>query len=188
MANLTSAQGISAVPNTNEGSVATRRLPVDATNTVPLRVGSPVVIDAISGKIKGLVNSVADTAKVIGSVVRAYKVSDNTTPAYIPSGTDGFGVEFSYLPDQRYQATFDTAITGNIIGQAFTITDETAQPSIYDPYFGDSISGRQLASASKDATDGQYIVQEILKQNYNSPTEAGLEVIVRINPANYQAI
>lgn len=191
MANITAVQGISAVPNTNEGSVATRSLLIDATNTVPLKVGSPVYINTANGKLLGVPNGATDTQKVLGSVVRLYYATGdnaNRTPAYVPATTDGFGAEVSYLPNQRYQATLDDAVTGVVVGQAFLITNEPSAPAIFDPIFGDSLSKRQLDASSKDATDGLYIVQEVVNQNYNSISEANCEVIVRINPANIQEL
>lgn len=192
MPNYNVISGFVPEPNGNESTVATVMIDIDSGNTVPLFYGSPVYL--VNGKVRGLPAGSTTSQVCKGTVQRLlYRQTgannDNRTVNYVEASKGGFAAEISFDPNQTYLATINGVAAGTIVGSAFTITNEQTAPSVYNPQFGPQKSTRQIDASGLHATDGIFVVDEVVGQLEpinNNPAEDNLLVRCRINGSNYQ--
>lgn len=164
-----------------KGQVNTRMVPVSASNTIALSIGSAVYLSA--GQALGTPAYSNGAESVTGSVVRCM-TDGNKTVQNIPASTDGYMVELSIDPDQRYEITCNDA--GVEVGKFYSLTNETITANA-NGFDGGACSKRQLAVATEDTSGEQFIVAEFAGGVDNVPGTAGAAAIVTINPVNYVA-
>lgn len=186
MANKAPVVGLRPIADA-KGQVNTRGpIPISASNTVDLFVGSPYAISG--GQIIGIPSDADGETEIAGCIVRLC-TDGNCTVQNVKASTDGYMAEVTYEAGQEYLITVnDTSFAddGSDNGKMYNLTDETGTASA-NGFDGTPYSRRQLDGATEGASDKQMIASRKSGLVDNLGGVAGTEVIAKINPANHQA-
>lgn len=168
-----------------KGQVNCRKIEVDASNTVPLGMGSPYYV--VAGKLRGLPAAHASNASIAGSIVRLM-TDANKSVGSVAASTDGYWAEVTFERNQEYLFVMDDAsfaADGSDNGKYYDLTDETMVAPTDE--FSAGFSLRQLEGASEATSGKQIVVSGKSGLPNNVGGVANTEVRGIINPANWQS-
>ena len=165
-----------------QGSINTREIPVSASNTIVLAVGSAYY--ASGGEALGTPAYSDGTESVSGTIV-ALKTDSGKSVLSIPASTDGYKAIVTTDRDQRFKIRVSgTGITDADAGKMYSLTDET-QTASPDGFTGRGFSLRELDSTTEAASGEQFIFHGRSGSLENAASTDEMEVIVTINPVNF---
>lgn len=178
MANKYLKRGL--VPIWDMSGPVTKRVPKSTSSTVALLVGSPVLFTA--GYAESA--SATDDANMTGSVVALFDSAGKPVNQLVHDAA-GY-VEISYQQDQQYRITVDsTDMTVAKVGNTcnLLVSDAADPTDTNQTYSLAQLDGDKLAADAH----GQLLVVGIVDRLDNAVATIGTEVIVKIEPTNYQA-
>jgi hypothetical protein len=189
MSNENIVGGLIPIPD-NKGFVNTRDfVPVSASNTVDLFMGSPYVM--ASGALTGVALTDTDATdkdlEIAGAVVKLYN-SNMVTVLNLPASTAGYA-EVTYEPNQQYLCTMDSthfADNGSDNGDLYNLKPETNTDANADGFSGAARSGVKIKSSTEATSDRQLAVSRKTQRIGNVGGVAGTEVICTIHPDVFQ--
>lgn len=157
-------------------------IPISASNTIVLAVGSAVYVSA--GQLLGTPAYTDGTESVSGSIVALYTDSGKAVLS-VPASTDGYKAIITTDNDQRFAIRVSgTGIAAGDVGKMYSLTNET-QTASTDGLQGRGFSLRELDSSTEQASGEQFVVRGLSGSLENAfATDEG-EVIVTINSVNF---
>lgn len=165
-----------------KGSINTREIPISASNTVVLAVGSPYYVTG--GEARGVVAYSDGSESVSGSIL-AIKTDSGKSVLSIPASTDGYKAIVTTDRDQRFKIRVaGTGIVDADAGKMYSLTNET-QTASPDGFTGRGFSLRELDASTEGASGEQFIFHQRSGSLENAPATDEMEVIVSINPVNF---
>ena len=184
MANSNPACGLVPLPDAKGAVItSTTRIPISSSNTKALGMYSPVYVT--SGEVRGVVTYVDGTESVSGSVTGLYTAATGgKAVGTVPASTGGYYAEITTSPDQRFRIRVSgTGMADADRGKMYSLTEETLTASTDGLVSG--FSKRELDSTTEQTSGEQFIFLGRTGSIRNDASTDDMEVVVKINPANF---